>query len=64
MLINLFKKVILYLKCLAVFVQLRHFSDIIHDVARKYNEEINVSQLRKLEKLCKKVEKVDLDITF
>lgn len=58
------KSVVLFLKCLTIFVLNRNFGNLVHDVAHKYNEQLDVADLRKLEKLHKKVEKVTLDITF
>lgn len=49
---------------LSRFVLGRPFGNIIHDVAQKYNGLLSIPQLRKLEKLCNKVRKADLDINF
>ena len=41
----------------------RPFGSIIHDVANKYDK-LSVTDLRKLEKLCCKLKKSELDVTF
>ena len=60
---NKFKSVVLFLKILVTLVLSRGYGCIIHDIARKYND-INVSDLRKLEKLLIKRNKSQLDINF
>ena len=60
---NKFKGVVLFLKILVTLVLLRGQGCIIHDIARKYKD-INVSDLRKLEKLHIKRNKSQLDINF
>ena len=47
---NKFKSVVLFLKILVTLVPSRVYGCAIHDTASKYND-INVSDLRKLEKL-------------
>ena len=58
-----FKSVVLFLKILVTLVLSRGYGCIIHDIARKYKD-INVSDLRKLEKLHIKRNKSQLDINF
>ena len=59
---NKFKSAAL-LKILVTLVLSRGYECIIHDIACKYND-INVSDLRKLEKLHIKRNKSQLDINF
>ena len=58
-----FKSVVLFLKILVTLVLSRGYGCIIHDIARKYKD-INVSDLRKLEKLHSKRNKSQIDINF
>ena len=58
------KLVVFFLKLLTNLVLLRSFGNIIYDVAHKYNEQMSVPQLRKLEKLYIKSHKAKLDIIF
>ena len=60
---NKFKGVVLFLKILVTLVLSRGQGCIIHDIARKYKD-INVSDLRKLEKLHIKRNKSQPDINF
>ena len=57
------KSVVLFLKILVNLVLSRNFGNIIHDIAQNYIN-INVSDLRKLEKLHIKRNKAQLDINF
>ena len=57
------KSVVLSLKILISLVLSRKFGNIIHDIAQNYIN-INVSDLRKLEKLHIKRKKAQLDINF
>ena len=57
------KSVVLFLKILISLVLSRNFGNIIHDIAQNYID-INVSDLRKLEKLHIKRNKAQLDINF
>ena len=57
------ESVILFLKILISVVLSRNFGNIIHDIAQNYID-INVSDLRKLEKLHIKRNKAQLDINF
>ena len=57
------KIIVILLDLLVSFISNRPFGSIIHDIAIKY-EEINVGDLRKLEKLTLKQKKAELDITF
>ena len=58
-----FKSAVLFLKILVTLVLSRGYECIIHDIAHKYKD-INVSDLRKLEKLHIKRNKSQLDINF
>ena len=58
-----FKSVVLFLKILVTLVLPRGYGCTIHDIAHKYKD-INVSELRKLEKLHIKRNKSQLDINF
>ena len=58
-----FKSVVLFLKILVTLALSRGYGYIIHDIARKYKD-INVCDLRKLEKLHIKRNKSQLDINF
>ena len=60
---NKFKGVVLFLKILVTLVLSRGYGCIIHDIARKYKD-INVSDLRNLEKLHIRRNKSQLDINF
>ena len=60
---NKFKSVVLFLNILVTLVISRSYGCIIHDIARKYKD-INVSDLRKLEKLHIKRNKSQLGINF
>ena len=60
---NKFKSVVLFLKILVTLVLSRGYGCVIHDIARKYKD-INVSDLRKLEKLHIRRNKSQLDINF
>ena len=55
---------VLFLKILSMFVLTRKFGNVIHDIAQKYNGQLSVADLRKIEKLQKKARKVELDLTF
>ena len=57
------KSVVLFLKILISLVFSRNFGNIIHDIAQNYID-INVTDLRKLEKLHIKRNKAQLDINF
>ena len=43
---------------------LRSFGNLIYDITFKYNDIVNVKQLRKREKVQIKVKKVELDLTL
>ena len=58
-----FKSVVLFLKILVTLVLSGGYGCIIHDIAHKYKD-INVSDLRRLEKLHIKQNKWQLDIDF
>ena len=57
------KSVVLFLKIFISLVLSRNFGNIIHDIAQNYID-VNVSDLRKLEKLHIKRNKAQLDINF
>ena len=58
-----FTKVVFFLKILSCFVLSRKFGKLIHDLAHKY-QGLNVSELRKFEKLHTKFKKAELDVNF
>ena len=62
MFLNL-KSVVLFLKISLSLLLSRPFGNIIHDVAQKY-EQIDIADLRKLEKLSIKSRKAELDLYF
>ena len=58
-----FTKVVFFLKILSCFVLSRKFGKLIHDLAHKY-QGLNLSELRKFEKLHTKFKKAELDVNF
>ena len=58
-----FKTLVILTKFLAALLVCRPFGSIIKDIAEKY-EQLNVADLRKLEKLTLKWKKAELDLTF
>ena len=57
------KTVVIILKILANFIVHRNFGNLIYDCLQKYDT-LNVEQLRKYEKIRKKIRKAELDLTF
>ena len=45
-------------------ILLRNFGKIIFDISSKYNGRLELSQLRKLEKISTKTRKAELDVSF
>ena len=58
------KNVVINLQILISFVLLRDLGNIIYDIAQKYKNSLDVSDIRKCEKLYLKVKKAELDINF
>ena len=58
------KSFVIFLRILSVFLLNRNFGNFIHDVAEKYQDKVTIAHLCKLEKLQRKVKKVELDINF
>ena len=58
------KKFVLFLRLIANFVLLRPFGSIINDIVRNTNGELELSDLRKLEKLRIKLRKAEHDLFF
>ena len=58
-----FKTFVLYLYLITCLLLHRKFGNIIHDIVQKY-ENVDLSQLRKLEKISIKIGKAELDIRF
>ena len=58
-----FKRVVLFLKIISLFIVQRNFGNIIYDYVQKYNT-LKIEQLRKYEKLKIKIRKAELDVTF
>ena len=57
-------KSVVFLKSIVTFVPPRPFGNNIHDLARKYNGSLVVSDFRKLEQLPIQSRKVELDVRF
>ena len=58
-----FKTFVSYLYLITCLLLHRKFGNIIHDIVQKY-ENVNLSQLHKLEKISIKIGKAELDIRF
>ena len=58
------KIIVFFIKFISICMLNRNFGNFIDDVAQKYENDINVADLRRLEKLHKKAKKVDLDLNF
>ena len=59
-----FKSVVVFFKILVTLVLSRPFGKVVHDLARKYNGSLVISDLRKLEKLTTQLRKAELDVRF
>ena len=59
----IFKKVVLFVQLISLWVTNRPFGRVIFDINEKYDD-INLADLRQLEKLAIKRKKADLDIDF
>ena len=57
------KSIVSYLYVITCLLLQRKFGNIIHDIMQKY-ETVDVSQLRKLERISIKIAKAKLDIRF
>ena len=57
------KSFVIFLKVCLLFIARRNFGSVIHHVALKY-EELDISNLRKLEKISLKLKKAQLDHQF
>lgn len=58
------KTVVFILKLLSSLILSRSFGSIIFDISNKYNGNVSIAQLRKLEKSYIKLKKAELDVTF
>ena len=58
------KRVVFIINILTTLLLHRPFGSIIHDIATKYNESLSTTDLRRVEKLATKVNKVELDLIF
>ena len=58
-----FKIIVKYIKILLLFITKRTFGCVIYDISSKYPD-LEINDLRKLEKLSLKYKKAELDITF
>ena len=58
------KHVVTFLKITICFLLSRPFGPIIHDIAARYEGRLNISDLRKLEKVSIKARKAELDLNF
>ena len=56
--------IVVFPRIVSDFILLRNFGKIIYDISSKYNGRLELSQLRKLEKISTKTQKADLEISF
>ena len=59
-----FKSFVVFFKFLNCLLISRSFGNIIHEIAVKYHDHINIVDLRKLEKILIKSRKAELDLNF
>ena len=58
------KKVVMFIRLSKLLLLSRPFGSIIYDLAAEYNGRVNISDLRKFEKLSIKTRKSELDLAF
>ena len=59
-----FKSFVVFFKFLTCLLISRSFGNIIHDIAVKYHDHINIVDLGKLEKISIRSRKAELDLNF
>jgi len=58
------KSIVVFIRIISNLILLRNFGKIIFDISSKYNGRLELSQLRKLEKISIKTRKAELDVSF